>query len=269
MGCVRNDKPTHSQTALAWGDVRILRRSLCANGFGGLISRIALCEGFFMAGDWVKWVKGLASRREVIVIASKMRRDPHEIAGRLMVFWEWCDENFSDDDVVGENVSLILGDNCPAFVDALCGLPGMADALSTPEVNWLQFRSGGQIVFPNLARHNGTSAKTRAYDQKKKKAQRNRASPKCPRKKGTREEKSVPPNPHSGGMNVGRRPRDHFKPLANRDRETVRAWVGEHDDQFIPHDQLTVEAICRAAAEHQADSDFAAAVDRIRKGATR
>jgi len=127
-----------------------------------------------MAGDWIVWVKGLASRREVAVLASKLGRDRHEIAGRLMVLWEWCDENFSDADIVSEtgDVSLFLGDRPTAFVDALLGLPGMAEAMASPEVRWLEARSGGRCVFPNLARHNGTSAKTRAYGRKKKRSQR-------------------------------------------------------------------------------------------------
>lgn len=151
-----------------------------------------------MAGDWIKWCKGLASRREVVVLASRLGRDRHEIAGRLMVLWEWCDDNVteSDADGVSLDVSLILGDKAAAFVDALLGLPGMAESLASPDVRWIEFRSGGRCVFPNLARHNGTSAKTRAYEARKKAKQRQSsqdASPDLSRKdgdiSGTREEK--------------------------------------------------------------------------------
>lgn len=158
-----------------------------------------------MAGDWIKWTKGLAAKREVVLIASRLQRSQFEIAGRLMLLWEWCDDNVNEEDVdpVSLDVSLILGDRAAAFVDALCGLPGLADTLASPEIHWIEFRSGGRVVFPNLARHNGTSAKTRAYGTDKKRRQRAKAcnapdtspnlSPKigdkCPQEMGTREEK--------------------------------------------------------------------------------
>ena len=154
-----------------------------------------------MAGDWIKWVKGLAKKREVVILASRLRRDRHEIAGRLMELWEWCDDNIGTDDLsdLSPDVSLVLGDSPFEFVDALLGLPGMAEAMSSSEIKWLECRSGGRVVFPNLARHNGTSAKTRAYETNKKQKQRAnkktvpavvpKVSPISGDKIGTREEK--------------------------------------------------------------------------------
>ncbi len=160
-----------------------------------------------MAGNWIKWIKGLTNRREVVILSSKLGRDRHEIAGRLMVLWEWCDDNTKDEDADESlNVSLNLGDKPFDFLDALLGLPGMAEAMASTEVRWLEVRSGGRIVFPKLARHNGTSAKTRAYEALKKSRQRERPEsvPEMSRnngdKTGTREEKrreeiKDPPNP--------------------------------------------------------------------------
>lgn len=143
-----------------------------------------------MAGDWIKWQKGLAARREVVVLASRLQRDRHEIAGRLMQLWEWCDDNMTDDDVdpMSLDVSLKLGDKPFAFVDALLGLPGMADVMASVDVRWLTARSDGRLTFPNLARHNGTSAKTRASEARKKQNQRQAKSSgpgKCPGNNGT------------------------------------------------------------------------------------
>ncbi len=146
-----------------------------------------------MAGDWIKWTKGLAARREVAILAAMTNRDRHEIAGRLMVLWEWCDDNTTEDDADESlNVSLNIGDKPYEFLDALLGLPGLAEAMSSPGVRWLDARSGGRVVFPKLARHNGTSAKTRAYEASKKSRQRKagkvvpKVSPKCPDDKGTK-----------------------------------------------------------------------------------
>jgi hypothetical protein len=126
-----------------------------------------------MAGDWIKWTKGLSRKREVLVLASKLHKDRHEIAARLMLLWEWCDENISEVDFDAEgNASLLVGDKPNSFIDDTVGLSGFAEAMASPEVCWLTVRSGGRITFPNLARHNGSTAKTRAYEQKKKRDQR-------------------------------------------------------------------------------------------------
>jgi hypothetical protein len=125
-----------------------------------------------MAGDWIKWVKGLASRREVSVMASHLKKDRHEVAGRLMVFWEWCDENVPVDALSGDGTAFVKmspvnGDNM-ALIDSVVGTPGFADSLVS--VDWLRCRDG-RIELPHFGRHNGETAKTRARNasnQKKK-----------------------------------------------------------------------------------------------------
>lgn len=71
--------------------------------------------------------------------------------------------------------------------------PGLAEMLASSEICWISVRSGGRLIFPNLGRHNGTTAKTRASDAKKKRLQRSKCLEKCPdvtgTKVGTREEK--------------------------------------------------------------------------------
>jgi len=128
----------------------------------------------FVAGDWIKWSKGLATRREVVLLAAMLRRDRHEVAGRLMVFWEWLDDNVADHEIdeLSLDVSLCIGDSPCEFVDALVGLPGFAAALASDGVRWLSARSGGRLTVPHFGRHNGTTAKTRALESRKKQRQR-------------------------------------------------------------------------------------------------
>lgn len=135
-----------------------------------------------MAGDWIKWSKGLASRREVVILAAALRRDRHEIAGRLMVVWEWLDDNVADSEIdeLSLDVSLFIGDKPFDFIDALVGLPGFADALASDGVRWLSARSGGRLTFPHFGRHNGTTAKTRALESRKKQKQRATKKDKSP-----------------------------------------------------------------------------------------
>ncbi|MDG5822431.1 hypothetical protein [Xylella fastidiosa] len=148
-----------------------------------------------MAGDWIKWSKGLADKREVVLAASRLQRDRYEIAGRIMKIWEWCDDNISESSIDPEtgDASVVLGSDPLPFLSALCGLPGLAEMLASSEICWISVRSGGRLIFPNLGRHNGTTAKTRASDAKKKRLQRSKCLEKCPdvtgTKVGTREEK--------------------------------------------------------------------------------
>jgi len=151
-----------------------------------------------MAGDWIKWSKGLASRREVVLVAAKLGLDRHDVAGRLMVLWEWADDNIPDSDIddLSLDASLSLGDKAFSFIDALVCFPGFADALASSEVRWLTARSSGRIAFPHFGRHNGTTAKTRALESRKKQRQRakgKKSSPETSRNQrdnnGTREER--------------------------------------------------------------------------------
>jgi hypothetical protein len=138
-----------------------------------------------MAGDWIKWTVGLADKREVRIVASRLHRDRHEIAGRLMALWEWTDENIpaeSFDPETGD-ATVEMGETWSAEIDDIAGLPGMAEALASPAICWIQARSGGRVTFPNLGRHNGKTAKTRAMESRKKSRQRGE---KCPDSKGTR-----------------------------------------------------------------------------------
>lgn len=126
-----------------------------------------------MAGDWIQWTKGLAKKREVVILAARFARDRREVAGRLMELWEWCDDNIPHSEFDEEgNVSLYLGDNCPAFIDSILELPGLAAALATAEIAWLKFEPGGRVTFVNLGRHNGSTAKTRGLEARKKARQR-------------------------------------------------------------------------------------------------
>ena len=137
-----------------------------------------------MSANWIKWCKGLAEKREVRVLASRFKRDRHEIAGRLMSLWEWCDENIDDSDFVGDDaiVSLCDRDSVVDLVDGSTGIAGMLTALECPEVDWISVAPDGKTTFKNLARHNGKTAKERAAEQRKKAKQREK-EPKKPKRK--------------------------------------------------------------------------------------
>mgnify|MGYP001172807628 CR=1 FL=1 len=85
-----------------------------------------------MARDWIKWVKGLSKRREVLVIARNLGISRREAACACMEVWEWA-----DDETVDGNIRGATGDD----IDLMLGLPGFAVALQAPEVGWLVVRA--------------------------------------------------------------------------------------------------------------------------------
>lgn len=126
-----------------------------------------------MAGEWIKWTKGLPRKSEVHRIAVSLGLTRAEVVVRLMQFWEWCDENIGNDAISDTGLASVQmspsrGDNV-SFIDDLVSTPGFAEALSS--VNWLRALDG-RIELPNFGRHNGETAKTRARNSKNQKNKR-------------------------------------------------------------------------------------------------
>ena len=125
--------------------------------------------------SWIKWTHGLSRKPEVMQIAYRLGRSRHEVAGLLMEWWEWTDVNVNID----ESASGFDPDACPGVVrvgadglrmiDAITGVEGMAEALVS--VGWASIENGN-LVLPNFGRHNGKSAKARALDAARKRADR-------------------------------------------------------------------------------------------------
>lgn len=138
-----------------------------------------------MAGNWIKWVKGLTKRREVIVLARKLNVSCREAACACMEMWEWADDETEDGHIKGATA---------ADIDLQFGIPGFAVALESPEVGWLRVNSQG-LTFPRWDRHNGESAKRRANDAAKKRQQRDLGAGQASRKKRDKRPENVPKEP--------------------------------------------------------------------------
>ena len=115
-----------------------------------------------MAGDWIKWEKGLAWKPEVLAIAAKLKKTRKEVAATLMELWEWADE--ITDDGHAASVTFVT-------VDERTGVTGLSRAMS--EVGWLQATEDG-VLFPKFVRHNGASAKARLLAAERKRNERSR-----------------------------------------------------------------------------------------------
>jgi hypothetical protein len=127
-----------------------------------------------MAGDWIKWEKGLAWKPEVGQMAQRLGMTRAEIVLGLMLVWEWADSNVTssdDDDRNAPSVTIVAQD--VTLVDELSRITGLGNAML--EVHWLLEREGG-FAFPRYGRHNGNPAKTRALAKDRQKKARNAVS---------------------------------------------------------------------------------------------
>jgi len=115
-----------------------------------------------MAGDWIKWVKGLTKKREIAIIARAMGISRHEAAARCMEVWEWAGDQTINGVVPGVGLELVDGLTLPGFGAAMLA------------AGWLHADDDG-IVIPNWTRHNDHSAKQRALDADRKRRSREMA----------------------------------------------------------------------------------------------
>lgn len=182
-----------------------------------------------MAGDWIKWVKGLSRRREVIVLARKLNMSRREAACACMEMWEWADDETANGHVHGATRD---------DIDLMLGITGFAVALEAPEVGWLKVNSSG-ISFPRYDRHNGESAKTRATESSKKRRQRDLQRKKLSPRKRDKCPEDVPKNtgPEREETRGEERRARGEKRISNRDR-TDRP-IGA--DQSPPLDRSPVD----------------------------
>lgn len=143
-----------------------------------------------MAGDWIKVEKVTPRKREVLIIAGKLKIHPDHAFGLCFRFWSWCDDNLSDRYASGVTEALL---------DQLLGYDGFATA--AVDVGWLLSRNGS-IEVPNFDRHLSQSAKKRALSKDRNKSKRKRdassVTEASPEKR--REEKSIKERERGGAV---------------------------------------------------------------------
>jgi hypothetical protein len=103
-----------------------------------------------VAVEWLKWMKGLSRRPEVLGIAAALGLDRRIVATACMELWEWADDNTTTGRIRGVGAR---------DVDDFLQLPGFANAMSAQ--GWLRVCADG-ITFVRWERNNGRSAKARA-----------------------------------------------------------------------------------------------------------
>ena len=146
--------------------------------------------------SWIVWTKGLARKLEVLLIAERTGWSRHEVAGRLMEFWEWVDEESHDGKLPGLTVRS-LSAVCPQNVRIECGqkaderaqnVRNLSAECPSPsetffgamvEVGWLTLTDSG-IEVPHFDYWMGKSAKRRLKEVQRKQEFRESQQPKPP-----------------------------------------------------------------------------------------
>lgn len=139
-----------------------------------------------MAGDWIKVEHATIDKPEILRTAELLGISRDAALGLYFRFWVWLDKNLSG--------------FCPDFVrhvsekslDDVLQCPGFSACLEA--VGWAKFDHDGVVLqVSNADRHNGNTAKNRALDTKRKRAERREnvreMSGSKPDKTRTREEK--------------------------------------------------------------------------------
>ena len=129
-----------------------------------------------MAGDWIKMGKDLLTHPKVVRMSSALRADKLRTVGGLFAVWCLFDTHSIDGQLSGYTAESI---------DEEIRFPGFCAAMQS--VNWLECNENGASL-PDFEEHNGQSAKRRAQETERKRADR-KASASDADKKRTREEK--------------------------------------------------------------------------------
>ncbi|HRQ74274.1 MAG TPA: hypothetical protein PLU35_14725, partial [Phycisphaerales bacterium] len=114
------------------------------------------------ADDWIKMRSNLPACPKVAVIARETRLGAYDVIGRLLKLWAWADQHTTTGVIPGIDAQ---------WIDRYVERRGFARAMMHEAVGWLRIE-GGVAVLPDYTEHNGTTAKRRAQDAKRKGAVR-------------------------------------------------------------------------------------------------
>lgn len=113
-----------------------------------------------MAGDWIKMGKDLLTHPKVVRMASALRADKLRTVGGLFAVWCLFDTHSVDGKLSGYTAETI---------DEEIRFPGFCAAMEA--VEWLETDADGASL-PDFEEHNGQSAKRRAQETERKRADR-------------------------------------------------------------------------------------------------
>jgi hypothetical protein len=118
-----------------------------------------------MAGDWIKMRSNLRRHPKVVRMASALNADRLRVVGGLHAVWCLFDEHSEDGCLYGYT---------PSAIDEEIGFPGFCETLIA--IGWVESDGNDGLSLPDFDTHNGASAKRRAMEADRKRAERAAAS---------------------------------------------------------------------------------------------
>jgi len=117
-----------------------------------------------MAGDWIKMRSNLRRHPKVVRLASALSADRLRVVGGLHAVWCLFDEHSEDGCLCGYT---------PSAIDEEIGWPGFCGQLMA--IGWVESDGFDGLSLPEFDTHNGASAKRRAQEADRKRAERQAA----------------------------------------------------------------------------------------------
>jgi hypothetical protein len=111
-----------------------------------------------MAGDFIRWQKGLHRKPEITQIAKATGLDPFSVAARCMAVWEWADE---------ATTTGIIEGSCREVVDRLAEHDGFCAAMECTRPHPWVIADDQGLTFVNYDKHNGRCAKHRIKENER------------------------------------------------------------------------------------------------------
>ena len=118
--------------------------------------------------NWIKVQTNLRTSPKLVRISSALKWTPVQSLGAVVHLWMIADEHATESGLL-EGLTFF-------DLDSMVACPGLAESMAG--VGWLKETAKG-VQFVNYEEHNGSTAKSRAREQKRKAASR-----KCPPKSG-------------------------------------------------------------------------------------
>lgn len=180
-----------------------------------------------MSIDWIKMRSDLQSHPKVVRILSAVRpqdvltpSDKFRVIGGLHAVWSIFDKHSIDGKLNGYS---------PSILNGIIGWEGFAEAMIG--VNWLAFDGIETVTVPEFEEHNGSSAKRRAEDQKRKRNARN-SSASCPQ--------DVRITSASGPQSVRNEP-DNIDAKVGLEKEKEKKEQKKRVNGHVKKDELTLD----------------------------